>query len=78
MTATTAKQELRIAADRALGYFDAGQSNQALDSFINDMTKDDRTAWIAEHPLTRSGLRDAMSKGRAEFEKAMVSFKVMG
>jgi hypothetical protein len=78
MTVTTAKQELRIAADRALRLFDAGQPDQTIYSFINDMTKDDRTAWIATHPHTESMLRDAMPKGRGALEKIMVGFNVIG
>ena len=72
----TARDNLNWAVDRALEFYDQGNTPAAIASFLSDVQKHVGTAWIATHPMTFMILNGA--NGREEFEKAMSGFAVSG
>lgn len=72
---STARDHLNWCVARALAEYDRGEKMDAIASFMSDVSKDDRTAWI-KTSTTMSMLFTAARVSRAEFEKAMTGFNV--
>ncbi|MEP7204892.1 MAG: hypothetical protein ABI716_01725 [Candidatus Saccharibacteria bacterium] len=73
---TTAQEHLNWATDRALDYFDANDKMSAVTSFLSDVGKHPRTAWIQTHHLTMPMLMSQYDEGRDAFKKFMLGFSV--
>jgi len=73
----TAREHLEWAIDRALEYYDMGDKDGAMTSFISDVGKHDGTAHIQTNSATMMILMMNLNRGRSEFEKAMRGFAVI-
>lgn len=74
--ATSAREHLNRAIERALEYYDIGEKDNAVASFLSDVGKHQDTAWIQQHALTGVILWEGCYKGRDAFRKAMSGFNV--
>ena len=73
---TTPRDHLEWAALRALEYYDAGQTKNAVASFLSDVQKHEGTAWIALNPFALPLLRIGADGSREDFARAMRDFAV--
>lgn len=73
----TAAEHLDWAIDRALEYYDMGDMNGALVSFLSDVGKHDGTAHIQSNPATMMILQFNLDRGRLEFKEAMRGFAIV-
>ena len=74
MSTMTERDHLGWATQRALDYYDAGNKQDAFESFLSDVTKHAGTAWIASHPSTLMLLELGWNGGRHEFRQMMEGF----
>ncbi len=58
---------------RANAYFDRGDIQEGLASFLSDVTKSEETEDIVNHPLFRMGAVAAMAAGDLQGAKSFVN-----
>ncbi len=70
------KEHLEWAAERALEYFDSGDQQNAMASFISDVGKHPGTAWIQGEHLLLMLMPLEMSSGRESLRRYLLGFAV--
>ncbi|MCL2451434.1 hypothetical protein FWD20_00940 [Candidatus Saccharibacteria bacterium] len=73
---TTPREHLNWAIKRALELYDAGQKENAVKSFMSDMTKHPGTAFIAAKPFSLMLVQTGCNTSRQEFQNMMAGFKL--
>jgi Tfp pilus assembly protein PilF len=74
----TPREHLNWAIERALEYFDQGDRQNALASFLSDVRKHPGTEWIFYHPMCGPMMLAEVERGREAFRKAMDGWSVGG
>jgi TolA-binding protein len=68
------KADLNWCANRALALYDEGKQDEAISSFLNDVTKYPEIAWVSS--MVAMGLLRSSLGSRDKFERAMKGFNV--
>lgn len=74
--AESAREHLAWSAERALEYFDQGDKQEAIASFLSDVGKHPGTAWIQGEGMFLRLLDMEYDRGRIAFERFLLGFAV--